>query len=1227
MNYSITQESKKVSNNNLNDLLLFHYKGLLYLIQGLKNRLEEQNSWQPLQDKHIFSTFPLKFIRSQLEREFTGSYFSKRQAKYILKKLRRLLITTTSKEEEKLQKEYQQFLQTDNTKEILTNSVINQLPKWITQFVTAISEVFQERVIELRKNTITKNQRIWGKCKQFQFIDNWLNTIIQGSPDQYEATTKLVPLDYFQANNDLIISKIKIWKNSVIQCLTSYDKNVIAEETIKVGINNFINEDLPQCNVYQYCTKIVPDIASFSFQKDNNNYAFDYDFEKYIILHIRLLLMNKYSIWLQSKIIPLWCNELQKMEEKKNYLTNTDNETKSQDQCKIQETNNYRKKGDQDHKKKTINWSDKEITEYKKRATKFNLTNEVIRTYQVALQYNNTENKKDNDYNVRDIARLANHIVSDLEKESYSKMTKERVDETILLFKTHQQVKKVLNTYKKAYIEALKGENEYLIHNDFDFNLDPKPVPEKQQFEIILETLTELNNQLKFTVALNSEQIAELTEFFYKARFTGKNAMISLRNWYKLRDKHLQLNKKKKLHDGSNLGQSAYTYLIIATKEYIERCNKVQTFCEWLMEDKNEHSLVEWFIFGRVPWLESRLGAYHHVKRQYSINLIHGSRRTLDKSLPDAFQLKTPLPIPTNLELQKVMVKVTEDILHKFTTNANSENYFLSKRQLAYQRKLVLLEPHYSLVSKILLEEFFKPNSQRNSPSRWYLLKNAAKRVYHELKQLNDNEDKKLLSSYNERSFFSVIRNFIVTALIPHLKENGMTVSQYAIINEYECLKAEKLLVKPFQKKKKNASTSKSQGKNKYYFQKRRKEKLKLPLKLEMGSKYVVLRPGNGKVLTELALKKQQFPIILKQGKGKSTIKITAKVIIHSKLKEYLMKGAEIATIILRSGKAPAYKLQAQVTLKGEEWVFYSKKVIQQAEWVFKREKKSVLKPVTITNGNGNRNGNGIVNENKNDPNIRPVALDINRPHDKMLVFSEIVKQPNKLNTIINNYQTLEGQLKTLNRKLSKLIGSSSSSINNNTNTTNDDNGNVNVTLVNIASLEGYKRWKADKLLGEINRIYNRRKRLLRAIHLEASIFTTSVLIQGKYNVFGIEDLDISARNTKGALAKAILSMPDEQRLYTRAVNLAQMINNFPISLELVNPRYSSQAKHINCPVAKNKQNKLERKKGQSWDEVTCNDCGQLVNIHDHSALVLRESTYKQYIGRLNSTTRKKNKV
>lgn len=132
----------------------------------------------------------------------------------------------------------------------------------------------------------------------------------------------------------------------------------------------------------------------------------------------------------------------------------------------------------------------------------------------------------------------------------------------------------------------------------------------------------------------------------------------------------------------SNLGQATWLLVLNAAKGVIDREGKLQTFIERLEE--SPEAFLEWFVFGRVPYLEKGLMYHYGLKFDYCRNLVLSARRTLDPHLPEAHQLHAPLPRISTAEFLTAIEQFAQQIRADFaqveTLSANQQK-FLTKLQ------------------------------------------------------------------------------------------------------------------------------------------------------------------------------------------------------------------------------------------------------------------------------------------------------------------------------------------------------------------------------------------------------------------------------------------------------------------------------------------------------------------------------------------------------------------
>ena len=142
--------------------------------------------------------------------------------------------------------------------------------------------------------------------------------------------------------------------------------------------------------------------------------------------------------------------------------------------------------------------------------------------------------------------------------------------------------------------------------------------------------------------------------------------------------------------------------------------------------------------------------------------------------------------------------------------------------------------------------------------------------------------------------------------------------------------------------------------------------------------------------------------------------------------------------------------------------------------------------------------------------------------------------------------------------------------------------------------LKEYDSQGCCKLKGELNRVYTRRRRILREITRLLPHFLAAVLVKKNCTIFKIEDLTADPTGKKGALAKAIYSMPDSTLIYKKAVWLASLELGYNVQLEAV-PAQLTSLIHYGCGGV------IARQLGQ-YDIAPCKKCGQKINTHDNAA-------------------------
>ncbi len=118
--------------------------------------------------------------------------------------------------------------------------------------------------------------------------------------------------------------------------------------------------------------------------------------------------------------------------------------------------------------------------------------------------------------------------------------------------------------------------------------------------------------------------------------------------------------------------------------------------------------------------------------------------------------------------------------------------------------------------------------------------------------------------------------------------------------------------------------------------------------------------------------------------------------------------------------------------------------------------------------------------------------------------------------------------------------------------------------------------------------------RLIRELTLLLPPFLAAVMVKKQCKTLKIEQLTVDPSGTKGALAKAIYTMPDSLFIYQKAVWLASQELGYQVLLESVRPYHTSTI-HYGCGGT------LVRNQGQ-YDHAPCTKCGRKVNTHTNAA-------------------------
>ncbi len=555
---------------------------------------------------------------------------------------------------------------------------------------------------------------------------------------------------------------------------------------------------------------------------------------------------------------------------------------------------------------------------------------------------------------------------------------------------------------------------------------------------------------------------------------------------YRKNPKFATTEISKVTKNSRNITKSAYCLLFGTAKITVDQEKKAADFFNMLLNMPER--AIEWFVYGRSPILENYIVKEWEVSRIYVINFIHSLRRQFDKICPPDLKFNTSLPPLSQKEVEK-----SSSICFKKKCRDLTAPELLKKTE-NFVKTLRLLQTNSSVIAPFLTSWI-----NTTHPSRW-----------KSMEKLRD-EIAKTLGNKN-RSLFSALRTIIVFALFPDI---GKIV--HDLIKKAQ---PKKLITPPF----------------------RRRKKGRIPILLMMGERLVVMRPGNYDHMTFLAKADGEFELGFPL---KDHPRITGKLVFSEKVREYLIRGAKIKCLSIRSERAPGYKIRVYAFLEGPEEVFLNSKLV-----------KELLKVVKS-------------------PQTEFIGLDVNRIGEHMLALSNEVRLPKRYKVLFERYGMLD------KRKIPELHFSLT----------------CKAKQKKIAS---YYKTK-----GELSRIYKRRRNIVKEIRNLIPHFLAAVIIKSQCKIFFMEDLENDPRGKKGALAKAIRSMPKSRKLFEKATVLASNMLGYKVQLVTVDQRGTSRY-HNKCG------GKIERDPRNHYDRASCKKCRKKVNTHTNSAKNIVEKGLKK---------------
>lgn len=593
---------------------------------------------------------------------------------------------------------------------------------------------------------------------------------------------------------------------------------------------------------------------------------------------------------------------------------------------------------------------------------------------------------------------------------------------------------------------------------------------------------------------------------------------------------YLSSHLGKKLHEQSNLGQVSRLQVVQMTQGVLDREDKFRKFLS-LLDDHPDEALA-WFCLGQSPLLNRLTAQKTKTSIGYARNLLVGGRRTLDTLVPEEHRLTAPYPDLSAGQVTQAVDQFCQKIRTRFQTY-QAEHGDLTDPMKVFLERLECLALVPELVGQVLSDMTQlsnHPDDLPPLPDRWGLLKVSSEVLADLLHSSTIIQEQNQVVHTQQHAYLSCLRGILVTALANNPSYGFQATVQR--LRETGVLTPEHLVSKPLQKPRKR------------YHQ-------VFPLALVMGSKYVVGRPGNSAVMTQLAKDDHEFELLLFEP-GKRRFGLVARVRFHHTLVRFLKTGATIGLLTLHRGSAPGFKIRCDVVMTGPLKAFLSKTDVQA--------KMAELPPPPP------EPGTEAVDLNRISPYIYQTTV----PHP--LPSSLVLRMDNYFRTLstlphISLIRTLAEQ-----------------------------------QVFSHPSPENYRL--LSKRNHEVRAIHERLARQRKEIHLDVKRSLTALLAHDKVRVLYVEDLSLSTRGTRGALARAIVSVPDDLVMLKLAVAAVDLVDDCRPLLYSLNPRGTSSGPHFDCPSTP--AGRLDRSLA-FWDEAPCLGCGEVVNVHVNASRHLNQ--------------------
>jgi len=647
----------------------------------------------------------------------------------------------------------------------------------------------------------------------------------------------------------------------------------------------------------------------------------------------------------------------------------------------------------------------------------------------------------------------------------------------------------------------------------------------------------------------------------------------------------------------TNLSQSSFNLVVAGVKNYRRQEKKLADTRAFFKQ--HPRKFQEFLLFGRSPFTENCLAKKWRIKRTYSRNFLGGVRVRLDKYLPAEIQLGASFPVITAEQFKKASQLVLEEIETSIQERLSRGEKV--DRARAFRNKVRLLERHADKVVNFLYQPLVLKGFEQPFTTGWQSLKKRAGELVNPSSTGKGGQKTRKILPGRATRYHSALRAVLIrtpaAAVLEEPEKSPLAVTFQGkgveFANILELLTADRCLSRAFHGKKysehqevikqalpaieemeeKVKQTSDNQLKKTLKKQLQELEGVlasrlpPLPVLLVMGAKHVIYRPGNAEVNSRLLRENGVLPLVIpgcrvkkdkkeQQRKQKITVFLPA----PRKVREALQDGAVLDVLRIHPPVGPTKKIIVDMILSGPASAFTATRHLEKIKLVKGTASREVL------------------------------GLDINAPGPHVVAFSnqDPLSQdsplPLSLLATCRHFAELKDAKKALHRGRDRLVKK---------------------------GVTGAKLARLDLDLALLGR---KQERLTRAVANRSRVTTGQELVRTGAKVLAIEQLSLDAKGTRGALAEAILSLPDDPAVTSGAVTSVnhyweQQSSSHRVVIDSHDPRGSSSY-HMDCPSLVNGQEgKLPRIKRSSgkYHFAPCQACGQLLNTHVLAARYLEK--------------------